>query len=144
MKRRPLLTGLSVCALSGCLSLGETDTDGDGTVDRNDAAPHDSRVRDYIGGDPPPDVTMQQIATNNASSTMTVRLTHAGGAPFTAADTDRLELSVTGTAIDTIALPFEVGDQRVVTDVPLGERVVLIWFPSTDEPPAVISAIQSS
>lgn len=140
MKRRALLTGLSVAFLSGCLSGLRTDTDGDGVADDNDAAPADPRVSDYVTGDPPPTVGIEQLAEGDTDDSITVRVTHQSGESFTEQNTGRLELAAEGTPIDTLALPFAVGDERTIRNVPLGTRVALLWFSPGDDSALVVTA----
>jgi len=140
MKRRALFAGLSVAVLPGCLSVFRTDTDGDGVVDDNDAAPADPRVSEYVSGDPPPTVGLDPLDESGGDDTLSVQVTHQGGDSFTEQNTGRLELAVEGTPIDTIELPFEVGDEQTIREVPLEQRVALIWFAPSDDSALVVTA----
>ncbi|MFB6218931.1 MAG: hypothetical protein ABEH77_07110 [Halobacteriaceae archaeon] len=139
MKRRAVLAGL-LAVTPGCVSPLGADSDGDGTPDGDDAAPHDPRASDWVGGDPGPQVEIDRIDSAD-DSTMTIRVVHAGGQPFTPDNTRRLELANRGEPLATIALPFEVGDARTKR-VPVVGHVTALWFPpasSSVESPLVVS-----
>jgi hypothetical protein len=142
MNRRGLLATAATLAagIAGCLGAFRSDDDGDGVSDSEDVAPNDSRVSRYGAGDSPVRVTADAVEWSD--ETVTVRLTHEGGDPFTAGDTERLEVAAEGETVATVALPFEVADTRTVRDVPVGPYANLVWFAHEGEGTAVVERWQ--